>query len=687
MRQLNNSYSRILVDCHISDTDKSFMTRFDARKYVEMVKKSGCDSAMVYACCHNGNCYYPTEIGHRHKNLNGRDIFGDTISLLSQNRILPIAYYTVCWNNSAAKNNEQWRFTDMIGRQHSGRYHFCCPNNIGYREFAKAQISEILSYDIAGIFIDMTFWPGICFCPVCRKKFRRQYNADIPTTINWFSPEWVRFQRCRENWLNEFAMELTGAIKKLSPMMSVTHQFSPVLLGWYLSLDSSFIEASDYPSGDFYGGRDQQRLGTKVFSAFTTDEPFEFMTSRCVNLYDHTSTKSSDEMLVSAATTLANGGAYLFIDAINPDGTLEDSVYDKLSAVSSRLEPFKAKLAEHRPRLHSDVGLYFSMRSNIDINLNDTPLQKVVAASSVCNMDSLVKSETMAELLGTSILLNKLHIPYTIVTDRDTNLSAYKTIIVNNAIVMSNTEVRALREFVHSGGVLIATGLTSISDSVADKTDDFLLKEIFGVSYSGRMSKKINYIFNGNEYVLCNTPAPLVDVHAAQVLACLCEPLFEQNDPENYASIHSNPPHPGSDGPAALTINRFGKGTCVYLCSNLLALQQDSQQSFGSSLLQQYLKSDLSLTTNLPECVEVTLLKSSSESSYLLCLINFQKELPNIPIKDISISLTLNSKSPSTCLKVSDGSKTNYSFNENQLTLQIESLNDIEMIEIKYQEN
>lgn len=49
------------------------------------------------------------------------------------------------------------------------------------------------------------------------------------------------------------------------------------------------------------------------------------MTSRCVTLYDHTSVKSDDELFLHALTTLANGGAYFFIDAINPDGTLEES--------------------------------------------------------------------------------------------------------------------------------------------------------------------------------------------------------------------------------------------------------------------------------------------------------------------------------------------------------------------------
>ena len=53
------SYARMQVDCHISEDDESFMTRFEPARVAAVAKKAGVDSAMVCACCHNGNCYYP----------------------------------------------------------------------------------------------------------------------------------------------------------------------------------------------------------------------------------------------------------------------------------------------------------------------------------------------------------------------------------------------------------------------------------------------------------------------------------------------------------------------------------------------------------------------------------------------------------------------------------------------------
>jgi len=81
---IQHCYSRLLIDNHISEDDPSFMTCFDPQRYVDMVKKAGVEASMVYACDHNGNCYYPSQVGHMHRNLNVRDIFGETVILAAR---------------------------------------------------------------------------------------------------------------------------------------------------------------------------------------------------------------------------------------------------------------------------------------------------------------------------------------------------------------------------------------------------------------------------------------------------------------------------------------------------------------------------------------------------------------------------------------------------------------------------
>ena len=672
-------YARLLIDNHITEEDVSFMSRFEPAKYVEMVKKGGVDSSMVSACCHNGNCYYPTKIGHMHKNLNRRDIFGETIKLLRKEDIVPLAYYTVVFHNHAAKTNPSWRITDMIGKQEYGRYWHCCPNNKDYREFTKKQLAEIIAYDIEGIFIDMTFWRGVCVCPVCRERYLVEAGVEIPKTIEWNNPVWLKFQRLRQQWLSEFAQELTSFINSQRPDITVTHQFAPVLLGWWLAQSPQIAQACDYTAGDFYGGRNQQRLGTKVMAAFSKNIPYEWMTSRCVDLYDHTSTKSEPELMCSAATTLANGGAYFFIDAINPDGTLNDSLYELLGTVGKKLKPFKDKVAQLSPAILAETGLYFSMNSHVNQKLDKTSLTIMDAAN---NMSPCSGIRCIEEILGTSIVLNRAHIPYKIVTDQMNNLRELKTLIINDAAYMTKAEVDRIRDFVLSGGTLIATGMTSYYDHFANTSGDFELKDVFGVSYTGKKSKPVHYIGSERELVSCAHTASIVKVTTAKILAGLTEPVFSPDDPLHYASIHSNPPEPVMKYPG-MTINSFGKGTCIYLCSPLLAILHDAQQKFGAALFKKYGLSGM-LETNAPSSVEITILKGMNDDSFLICVVNYQQELPNIPVSDLEIKFKIPSGfMPKSCTCVSNSKSASYNIVNGILHLNIQKLETIEMIEIK----
>ncbi len=121
MNEGKTCYSRLLIDNHITDLKDSYMRKFSPEEYVRMVRLSGVESAMVYACDHNGNCYYPTQAGHIHANLDGRDIFGETVAGLRKAGIVPVAYYTVNYHNDCARRLPHTRVIDNVGMDHDGR--------------------------------------------------------------------------------------------------------------------------------------------------------------------------------------------------------------------------------------------------------------------------------------------------------------------------------------------------------------------------------------------------------------------------------------------------------------------------------------------------------------------------------------------------------------------------------------
>ncbi|MBR4220145.1 MAG: beta-galactosidase trimerization domain-containing protein, partial [Victivallales bacterium] len=500
-------------------------------------------------------------------------------------------------------------------------------------EFYKKEIAEVLQYDLDGIFLDMTFWPKVCCCDACRIKFGRP----IPETIDWDNPEWVAFQRFREKSLAEFAQELTDFVRKTKPGISVTHQFSPVLHGWYMGQTTAIAEASDYSSGDFYGGKLQHRFGAKVFDAFTSHRPFEFMTSRCVNLYDHTSTKSDDELFFSALTSLANGGAYFFIDAINPDGTLHELFYRRLQAINEKLRPYKEAVAQTKAFLEAKVGIYFSLNSCVNREGNGVSLVKMDSESS-SNM-VVRRNSVNEEMMGLSELLNKMHIPYKVITEREKELSGYKVIFLCQGDYLAEEEYERLRGFVRDGGTLFASGGASLHGYQGNSNGDFVLADVLGIHFTGDYSPEITY--TGDELISSKGKVPLVQTDKdTEACAFLTFPDFPVGDANNYASIHSNPPGSKPSSYPAITLHEFGKGRCYWMAASILQSRRYTQQTFMQKLCSEFLPLFVE-AENLPGSTEVTLLKAQDGSKHLLCLVNYQDELPVIPLHNIRLKLHL----------------------------------------------
>jgi len=681
MKEMNDNYGSFLVDSHITQHDEAHLSKLTADSFVSAMKRTGSDSAIVYSACHNGNYYYPERTGRLHKGLKGRDHFGETVALLRKEGILPRAYCTVVYQREIARSNPQWRVLQVDGTQSYRRSWHLCPNAKGYVEYACNHLKEVCAYDIEAIFIDMTFWPGVCVCANCREKYHLETGGEIPTVVDWNDPKWVRYHRARERWLADFAHALTDACKSVKPDIAVGHQFGVVLLGWMYGQSHRLSTANDIPSGDFYGGRHQHRLGAKVLAAYEKKLPFEWMTSRCVNLWDHTSTKSDEEMVASCASTLANGGTYLLIDAINPDGSLEPKFYDRMETIGQLLEPFRKKLAELRPKLFADTAIYFSTNANIRRDHNGQTLREVMNPAN--NMLAVNDLKPVQEAMGAAMALNRARMPYRVVTDGTTDFSGLKTIIMNDISVLTAPEVDRLRKFVADGGTLIATGLTSYQDIDGNTTGDFAMKDVFGVSFTGKFSRQWNYVaMPAGEFISNDAAGPLVKATTAKRIAPVNEPLFDYMDLDHFASYHSNPPGRNTDFDA-LTINQFGRGKCLYLFSSLMIKHNHAQQTFAADLFRQHVPSQIVHECNAPQSVEVTILKGTRKPAFLLCFVNYQDEAPTIPVHDLTITFSLpGSASVKSGTLVSNNQKIEITSQNGKLTLKLPRLDVVEMVQI-----
>ncbi len=246
----------------------------------------------------------------------------------------------------------------------------------------------------------MTFWPAVCYCEHCKKRFAKEVGGEIPTTVNWLDERWVTFQRKRESWLGEFAAIATDTVRKLRPGASIEHQSSTFPANWVLGVNTPLLPNNDFLQGDFYGDSWQGSFVRKLLEDLTPHRPYGFETSFSLELADHTAMKPEPLLEAKAAAAIADCAAFIFIDAIDPIGSLNPKVYDRMGRIFDRFMPYYDELGGERV---ADIAVYYSLDSKFDFAGNGRPI------TGADTSDAHTKSVT-----AVTRLLGSHHLPFAI---------------------------------------------------------------------------------------------------------------------------------------------------------------------------------------------------------------------------------------------------------------------------------
>ena len=635
-------YRRFLVDMHIPDWDKRFLSKLDAGAYVSTLAKGKSTGIMLYCNSHVGLALYPSKLGPVHRAIGKGDFVADALQAARRRNLSVVAYYSAVYNNAAFLEHPDWRILPHQGESpyEKSRYGTCCPNS-PYRDFAVAQTEEICGrYEFDGIFFDMLFWPYACYCPHCKARFLNEVGQPIPAIIDWNNPVWMAFQRARERWMSELAGLLTAAVRRTRPAMTATHQLSPVLHDWRTAMPYSLTDHCDYASGDFYGPPIQQSVVCKIFEAISVRKPFEFMTSRCIDLWDHVTMKGASQMEMQAFLAPAHAAAFMFIDAIDPAGTLNSRVYERIGRIFPKLAAYEKFLGGD---LAADVAIYVSSESRFDFRTNGTPVaafskraDNMAAGSGMPHMDAV---------MGAARSLQEAHIPYAVVTQRNlARLSDYRVVMLPNVLVMSDREVEAFRAYVAGGGALYASGYSSLVSDDGTLRKDFGLADVFGVSANAMMDHTLAF-FSPIEKRLAGLVSPqghlihrggwiAIQNRTAKVLAELIKPWCPEKDgtvlKPSFASIHSTPPGLAAFAPG-ITWHRHGRGRACYAAGPIEAEEQNVNRPVVAGLVRQLHGGTLPVEAEAPAFVELAVFDKPSEHRLNLSLVSLRQTEEPIP--------------------------------------------------------
>ncbi len=634
-----NAYRRAVIDMHISDWDEKFLSQFDATQYVEMLKLSKAQSVVCYCQSHTGLFNFPTKVGKQHGNLHGRNVLQEMIDGCHRHGIAVQLYVSLIYDRWCGDQHPEWRMRTWEGKiQGEGdRHAVLCPNS-PYREYVRRFVEEICrQFDFEGIRFDMTFWPSVCYCTYCRDRFQREVGGELPLVVDWLDSRWVAFQRRREAWLVEFARMATQTVKSLKPQATVEHQASTFPLDWVFGVTAPLALQNDFLQGDFYGDPMEGSFVRKLLENLTPNRPFGYETSFSVSLRNHTAQKKEAVLRSKASAAIADHAAFVFIDAIDPIGTVNPRAHRRMGRVFDELMPYYEHLGGERV---FDVAIYFSPESTFDFAANGRHIRE--------------HDRTNAHLVASMQAARRLaqhHVPWSVVTKSSLpRLDSIKALVLSNVNMMDEEEVEAIRDWVRAGGTLFASGTTSLVDKSGRLHADFMLADVWGVSLQRVDWKPTKYYvsptgtgqrlfpdYDRTYPVYCTTPkVEIAALPGVDVLATITLP-WQDGNPTHFASIHSDPPWHQTSSPA-LTRHIFGKGTVFY---SVGPLETIDELPHTLPRLLESTAGPFHYHIEAPASVEATLFKQPSRQRFVLTLADFQSQQPNLPIDDIQVRLVL----------------------------------------------
>lgn len=610
--------------------------RFDAPKLAQLLQEGCIGAAELYCKDVHGINYYParTGLGEPYP----RDVVGELVAAAHARGIKLIPYYCVGWDGRVGRRHPEWVMRDAQGSEKwvGNQFPWTCINT-GYRQFALEQIAELIDkYDADGLFIDIFVdnIVGGCYCPDCERLFLEKYGIPQPRDLT--VPENVAaVKQFQADSYVDFLEKVAGGLKARRPGAALT--FNGV--GGITANTTRFTRLVDWTSVEAHAPFFFQQSRTcKVLRS--QGKPFEIMTAGCCKsireggswllegMGDWVSfmPKPTCALKLEAAVSLAHGGTVTFGLNIHPDGSVPPEEVRPLQEVgrwiAERRDLFEGSAPE------SDAVILWNEESYAAADLDlETRFGRLAGDLPIQGLH--------AGLLGN-------HTQFDIVRFADASLEAYKLVLLPENFVTSPAEEERLRAYVAGGGTLLACHGASLVDAMGRKRANFGLADVFGLDYAGSYIEWPALLATaGTTYVQSSAAElkrDLLDIRmmmrgeairprlrTAEPLALYAYPIAERTDEHYVWPTPYNPPGPLS-GDAAITLNRFGKGRCLYVAFPIAT--NIARRSDADPRPAQLLKNIVNLLlprpllrTNAPHQVEV--LANRWHGGYAIHLMNY----------------------------------------------------------------
>ncbi len=578
---------QVHLDFHTSELIPDVGRDFDAAQFQAALQAGRIQAINIFAKCHHGWSYYPTEVGSPHPTLT-RDLLGEQIAACHAIGVLAPIYFTVGWSVHDAETHPEW-----VGRHQDGSAHninfapdaqptdprpcfswqTMCANG-GYLELILAQTRELCArYPVDGFWYDICFGE-VCYCDACRAGMATagldaNNAADAQT---YHVRKWQHFQQATREII------LGAHPQALLYHNSGASQYTPQ---WHDAM--THFDLEDLPTT--WGGYDKFPIRARYFA--NSGKPYTAMSGKFHTAWgEFGGFKDPDAIRYEAACMIAYGAHVNFGDQLHPSGVMDMGTYENLGKGLAYIEEIEAYGLESEP--YANLGLWLSGSEPHD--------------------------------QGTANMLMETQTDFEVVTPGRA-LERYDTVVLPGHANLDDASAAAMAQYLATGGSLLVLGEGGLDTA---KTR-FLLD--VGAEYQGSANYVDDYLVVGPRVnagmvaspITCYTAALRAKLTGGEALAAIKEPYFDRTY-AHYCS-HQNTPNRLEDAahPAAW---RHG---------NIVSLAHPVDELYyrhGARLHRQYFQNALALLYNrrtltapLPSAGRATLAHQPQHRRYVAHLL------------------------------------------------------------------
>lgn len=524
-------FRQVHLDFHTSELIEGIGAQFSKKNFQQMLRLGHVDSITVFAKCHHGWAYHPSEANETHPHLTF-DLLGEQIAAAHEIGVKTPVYISAGLDEKIARLHPEWliRAADestpwVQDFMHPGYHTFCM--NTPYLDILLAQIREVAkNYDADGIFLDIV---GIKPC-VCQHCVR-----DILARGKDPRDEAAVLEQAELTYQNYLA-QTRAAVDAVKPGLPLFHNSGHITRGRRdLAFANTHLELESLPTGGW--GYDHFPLSARYVQGLGL--PFLGMTGKFHTTWgEFGGYKHPNALRYEAALSLANGAHCSIGDQLHPSGKMDEATYRLIGAAYAEVEQ-KEPWCKDATNV-ADIGV-----------LSIEALQGPSADKS-----NIHDAGAARILLEGNYLFDIL--------DLQSDFTQYKVLILPDEATVDDTLRPLLEAYVNQGGKILASGSSGLTP---DKTR-FALD--FGVRFGGPCAYNPTYVrpgfalqsFAPASFVLYSQAQEITPC-GAQVLAIRENPYFNR-DVFHFCS-HQHAPTTMQEAGAAMTQNETG----IYIAYNI----------------------------------------------------------------------------------------------------------------------